>query len=534
MFLFCSAIGSFSFSGQILTSGLISVANAQAPGLQASVDALPTVPGLTTQDPRVFVARVIKGFLGLLGIIAVILVLYGGYLYMTSAGNPERINLAKKVITNAGIGLAIILASYGIVTFIFSYILGVNSGGADFNGSGGGDFSGSISSSLGAGVIESHYPSRNAINIPRNTKIVITFKEKMLLSSLIKPSQADPAVNLLNGSNIFIHKTSDPLASGPFVTNVKAFYTLDQKTFVFAPIELLGSSSDNVSYTITLGSGIKKSNGDAAFGSLGSYTWEFEVGTVVDNTPPHVSSVIPIANSSNARNVIVQINFNEPVDPISASGSVTADNFKNILLKTAANQTPIEGTYSISNGYQTVEFVTTQKCGVNSCGNNVFCLPASAQLTALIKSAALSSEPPKAIFPYSGVVDLAGNSFDGNKDNKVDGVLNDDYQWSFSTTNEIDLTPPVVIATVPGAVGNVLPDAPVSITFSKLMSSSSLNSSNLILPNVNYWISSNNNAGKTTVVINHDSFATSTNYTPAVTSGARDVYQNCYNPCIGP
>ena len=71
---------------------------------------------------QVVVANIINVALGLLGIIALGIVVYGGWLYMTSRGNEEQMARARKVITNGVIGLAVILASFTIVRFILGAI----------------------------------------------------------------------------------------------------------------------------------------------------------------------------------------------------------------------------------------------------------------------------------------------------------------------------------------------------------------------------------------------------------------------------
>ncbi|MFA5061839.1 MAG: Ig-like domain-containing protein [Patescibacteria group bacterium] len=84
--------------------------------------------GLPTTDIRVIVANIIRTALGLLGIVALVLVLYGGYTWMTAGGNEEKIAQAKKILVNAVIGLAIILSAYAITSFIISSLLGATTG----------------------------------------------------------------------------------------------------------------------------------------------------------------------------------------------------------------------------------------------------------------------------------------------------------------------------------------------------------------------------------------------------------------------
>ncbi len=52
------------------------------------------------------------------GIAAVIYVIYGGFLYMTSQGEPDRTKQAKETIIGAIIGLVIVMMAAQIVSFI--------------------------------------------------------------------------------------------------------------------------------------------------------------------------------------------------------------------------------------------------------------------------------------------------------------------------------------------------------------------------------------------------------------------------------
>jgi hypothetical protein len=69
-------------------------------------------------DIRIIVSNIIKVVLSLLGIIFVVLLIFGGFKWMTAAGNEDAISDAKKLIIQAVIGLAIILSAYAITVFI--------------------------------------------------------------------------------------------------------------------------------------------------------------------------------------------------------------------------------------------------------------------------------------------------------------------------------------------------------------------------------------------------------------------------------
>jgi len=84
--------------------------------------------GLGLQDPRETAAKVVNVILGFLGIIAVVLILIAGFLWMTAAGSEEKIATAKKLMSAGVIGLVIVLAAFGIARFVISSMLSATSG----------------------------------------------------------------------------------------------------------------------------------------------------------------------------------------------------------------------------------------------------------------------------------------------------------------------------------------------------------------------------------------------------------------------
>lgn len=106
----------------------LTFAQADALGLQEIEDSNLALDG--GRSVQQIVAGIINIFLSLLGIIALGLFVYGGFLYMTSGGAPERVDRAKQLMINATIGLVIILSSWAITRFIINRL-------SDATGSGG-------------------------------------------------------------------------------------------------------------------------------------------------------------------------------------------------------------------------------------------------------------------------------------------------------------------------------------------------------------------------------------------------------------
>ncbi|MBU4375314.1 hypothetical protein KKH38_02330, partial [Patescibacteria group bacterium] len=188
--------------------------------------------GLGSEDPRIIIVKIIRILLGFLGLIAVSFIMYAGWLWMTSEGDEQKIRKAKDTLKSAIIGLVIMLASFAIVSFILQQMQGALGG----IGPGGAppDLRVGINA-LGGGIIEAHYPSRNQTGVPRNTKIAITFKEPMMLNTIIDDTNGsgslgdwlddgdsimeDGEYDKINPDNILIYKTVAG-SDGPFVDDL--------------------------------------------------------------------------------------------------------------------------------------------------------------------------------------------------------------------------------------------------------------------------------------------------------------------------
>ncbi len=84
--------------------------------------------GLGTQDVRQTIGRIINVALSLLGVVVLVIIIYGGFLWMTAGGNDEKVGEAKKWIFGGIIGLVIILSAYAIASFVISNLVTATTG----------------------------------------------------------------------------------------------------------------------------------------------------------------------------------------------------------------------------------------------------------------------------------------------------------------------------------------------------------------------------------------------------------------------
>ncbi len=84
---------------------------------------------VASTDLREFVIKIVNYALGFLGLIAVLVIIYGGILYVTSAGNDTNLGTAKNAIKYSLIGLLIVLGSFAFVNTIIKA-----GGGSDTTG----------------------------------------------------------------------------------------------------------------------------------------------------------------------------------------------------------------------------------------------------------------------------------------------------------------------------------------------------------------------------------------------------------------
>lgn len=534
------------------------------PALAQTSDAFDTfaeASTLSTDNIAVIIARIIRVLLSILGILVVCYVIYAGFLYLTARGEAAPIEKAKKIFQQGAVGLIIIFSAYGITTFIMNALIDAAFGGS--TSSIADSYSEPLSGSLGAGIIDDHYPTRGATEIPRNTRIFITFKEAIDVASIIEGYEEDETSTGINAENVLIYATEDGTSAALEASEVTVSFDEDQQVFVFNPVDYLGNADSDTNYTVYLTNDILKADGEAAFtgSNSGGYAWTFEVSTEIDLTPPEVISVVPLNTEplqEEPRNVTIEINFSEPMNPVAGTGTYGGDEFfTNIEVVDAAGNN-VEGTFEISNNYRTIDFTTTDACGEDPCGDTIYCLPGEDTLTVTAKAASIDDEePPQAIMigvDFDGLVDAAANSLDGDADGQAcgsstddidcdDGDEDDNYDWQFTTTDEVEDTVPHVVTLDPGiAEDEAGADNDVVVTFNTLLKSSTVNTTNASLwpdPYYEFWFSArkyNNEDEVSEVHMEHPTLVSTQDggwdYWPVLTNGIKSTYQICMYPAM--
>lgn len=113
----------------IIVGGVMTPESASAGGPTATINLGMDHVGnsaLGNVDPRDMAIRILNIMMTFLGMIAVLIILLGGFKWMTAAGNDDKVAEAKKLLAAGIIGLIIIFASYGIALFVINQMLAVS------------------------------------------------------------------------------------------------------------------------------------------------------------------------------------------------------------------------------------------------------------------------------------------------------------------------------------------------------------------------------------------------------------------------
>jgi hypothetical protein len=109
-----------SGGGNSAMSGGGNVSGGSATSLSNPLGSTNTVPKL--------IGNIINGALGVVGSLALLMFIYGGFTWMLAAGNEQAVEKGKNILMWAAIGLVVIFASYSLVSFVINNLTGAAGG----------------------------------------------------------------------------------------------------------------------------------------------------------------------------------------------------------------------------------------------------------------------------------------------------------------------------------------------------------------------------------------------------------------------
>lgn len=87
------------------------------------LDSVSQKAGVEQVDVGVLAIRIIQAAISITGLSFMILMVYGGFVWMTARGEESRVDQAKTTIKSALIGIIIVVSAYVVTTFVLDAIL---------------------------------------------------------------------------------------------------------------------------------------------------------------------------------------------------------------------------------------------------------------------------------------------------------------------------------------------------------------------------------------------------------------------------
>ncbi|MFH1030575.1 MAG: hypothetical protein V1770_04935 [bacterium] len=83
----------------------------------------------TLDDILVLAVKLINYMLAIAGSLGLLFFVYGGFTWLISAGNSDKVSKGKEILSSAALGILVVLASWMIVNFVYTTLLGTGQEG---------------------------------------------------------------------------------------------------------------------------------------------------------------------------------------------------------------------------------------------------------------------------------------------------------------------------------------------------------------------------------------------------------------------
>jgi len=119
------SVSLFSLSPSLsVTNSVFATSSSENTASKSSASMTLTNPLGPNTTVYTLAGRIISVVLGLVGTIALVMFIYGGIIWMTSAGSKDKVKKGKDAIVWSVIGMAVIFASYGLTKFLLDNLTG--------------------------------------------------------------------------------------------------------------------------------------------------------------------------------------------------------------------------------------------------------------------------------------------------------------------------------------------------------------------------------------------------------------------------
>ncbi|MBU0732003.1 Ig-like domain-containing protein [Patescibacteria group bacterium] len=312
---------------------------------------------LGSASPLDIIVAIINWGLGILALVAVGIILWGGFSWMTASGDEEKLQKAKNILRNGVIGLVIILAAWAIAAYIINILLGAT--GAGEGGTGSNVPHDGDNDIVGRFHVDHVNPQADETDVVLCSIVATTFSLPVVQETVLEQSMDTPQDILDAGYQefenfeLYIPNYIDPAGAeqnalyhgdscsdnfmcrssncdngscyGNQILGTIEFFESGYG-FSFYPLD---DYEENTVYRAKFQTGEDGIIGEdevlAVTYSLSPsdplYTWQFTTGTETDELPPQVNvegSMLPVDGETDVCMLApIQVQFNESMDPAS-------------------------------------------------------------------------------------------------------------------------------------------------------------------------------------------------------------------------
>lgn len=247
-------------------------------GMMSTLQSFGANTGLATDtDVVTIIARIIRVLLSFLGILALGIVLWGGFKYMTSGGVEDKVKSAKKLMVSGLIGLVIILSAYTITAYIFR-ALGTVFGDVTYDNDGDSD------DYCDGGCTTSNLFEVSSVNT-ECAEAILNFQPQITFSKSVSSATVQTGISIKDG-------TGTPVAGSFAVSGSRVTFTPSTACTDFPEENCFDGAG---SYSLTIDDTIVKSTGNTSLTCSSEHpcSYSFTVGSAVDVDDPTVEMDAP-------------------------------------------------------------------------------------------------------------------------------------------------------------------------------------------------------------------------------------------------